>query len=124
MMSLSQSCINSIQKLNNIVVSHLTHAHPSVISNRWRHDTSHNWEYLAKNYKNLTMALIPDETLLRLDLHILSTGYLEDRATRFTKFTEYNNSSFDHKVVEDEDGKEDGEEVVTDSEEEVSKKRV
>ena len=119
----SQSRINSIRKLNNIVVSRLTHLCPSVISNRWRHNTSQDWEYLAKNYENFTTALIPDETLLRLGLHISSTGYLRDGALRFTKVTENKNTSFDRKVVEDEDGKEDGEEAVTDSEEEASKKR-
>ena len=118
-----QSRINSIQKLNNIVVSHLTHPRPSVIRNRWRHDTSQNWEYLAKNYENLITALIPDESLLRLGLHISSMGYLEDGAPRFTKVTEHDNTSFDREVVEDEDGEEACKEAVTDSEEEASKKR-
>ena len=118
----SQSCINSIRKLNNIIVSYLTHPRPSVISDKWKHDTSQDWEYLAKNYENLTTTLIPDETLLRLGLHISSTGYLEDGAPRFTEVIEHDNTGFDREVVEDEDGKEDGEEAVTDSEEEASKK--
>ena len=69
------------------------------------------------------MALILDEILLRLGLHISSTGYLEDGAPRFIEVTEYDNTGFDRKVVEDEDGEEDGEEVVTDSEKKASKKR-
>ena len=69
------------------------------------------------------MALIPDETLLRLGLHILSTGYLEDGARYFTKITEHNNTGFDRKVVKDEDGEEDSKEAVTNSEEEASKKK-
>ena len=118
----SQSRINSIRKLNNIVVSRLTHPRPSVISDKWRHDTSQDWEYLAKNYENLTTALISNETLLRLDLHISSTGYLEDRALCFTEVIEHNNTGFDREVVEDKDGEEDGKEAVTNSEKEASKK--
>ena len=116
MAPLFQSSINFIQKLNNIVISCLTHPRSSIISNRWRHDTSQDWEYLAKNYENLTTAPILDEILLRLGLHISSTGYLEDGAPRFTEVTEYNNTSFSRKVVEEEDGKEDGKEAVTDRE--------
>ena len=123
MAPLSQSHINSIQKLNNIVIFRLTHPCPSVISDRWRHDISQDWEYLAKNHKKLTTAVISDETLLRLDLHISSTRYLENRASHFTKVTEHDNTSFDRKVFDDENGKKDGEETVTNSEEEASKKR-
>ena len=50
-------------------------------------------------------------------------GYLEDGAPRFTEVTEHDNTGFNREVVEDEDGEEDGKEVVTDSEEEASKKR-
>ena len=69
------------------------------------------------------MALISNEILLRIGLHILSTGYPEDGALCFTKVTEHENTGFDCKVVADEDGKEDGEEAVTNSEEKTSKKR-
>ena len=50
-------------------------------------------------------------------------GYLEDAAFHFTKITEHDKTGFDRKVVEDEDSEEDGEEAITDSEEEASKKR-
>ena len=60
---------------------------------------------------------------MRLGLHISSTGYPEDRTFCFTKVTEHNNTSFNYKVVEDEDGKKDGKEAITDSKEETSKKR-
>lgn len=123
MAPLTQSHINSIQKLNNIVISRLSHPRPSVINNKWRHDTSQDWKYLAKNYNNLITALISDKTLLRLGLHILSTEYLEDGAPHFTKVTKHDNTGFDCKVVSDEDGEENGKETVTNSEEEVSKKR-
>ena len=49
--------------------------------------------------------------------------YLEDGAPYFIEVIEYNNISFDYKIVEDEDGKEDSKEAVTNSEEETSKKR-
>ena len=78
---------------------------------------------MAKNFKNLTTTLIPDETLLRPGLHILFTGYLEDGAPCFIKVTEYDNTGFDYEVVEDEDSEEDGKEAVTDLEEEASKKK-
>ena len=73
--------------------------------------------------KNLTTIFIPDETLLRLDVHILSIEYLENRAPYFIEVTRHNNIGLDHKVVENEDGKKDGEEAITNSEEEASKKK-
>ena len=60
---------------------------------------------------------------MRLGLHISSTEYLKNGAPYFTKIIELDNTGFDCKVVEDEDGKKDGKEAVTISEEEVSKKR-
>ena len=122
MVPLSQSRINSIRKLNDIVVSGLTHTRPSIISNRWRHYTSQDWKYLVKNYKILITTLISDESLLRLGLYILSTEYLEDGAPHFTEITQYDNTGFDRKVVKEENGKEDGKEAVTDSKEKASKK--
>lgn len=70
------------------------------------------------------MAFIPNEILLRLGVHILSTGYLKNGASCFTKVTKYDNIGFDHKVVENENGKKDGKKAVINSEEEASKKRV
>ena len=61
--------------------------------------------------------------LLRLAAHNLSIGYLENGAPCFIKAIEYDNISFDCKVVEDEDGEEDGKEIVTNSEEDASKKQ-
>lgn len=59
------------------------------------------------------MALILDKTLLRLSLHILSIEYLKDGTPRFTKVTKDDNTGVDRKVVENEVGKEDDKEVVT-----------
>lgn len=69
------------------------------------------------------MTLILNKTLLRLGVYILSIEYLEDRAFYFTKVTEYDNSNFDCKVIEDENSEEDGIEAVTNSKENVSKKK-
>ena len=73
---------------------------------------------MAKNYDHFTMELIPDKTLLRLGLHILSTKYLEDRAPCFTKITKHGNIGFYRKVVE-----KDGKKTVIDLEKEASKKK-
>lgn len=78
---------------------------------------------MAKNFDNLTMIFIFDKTLLRLDIYILSTRYLKNRAPCFFKVTEHNNICFDYKIIEDENGKEDGKEMVTNLEEEASKNR-
>ena len=69
------------------------------------------------------MTLILDKTLLRLGVHISSIRYLEDGTSHFTKVTKHNNINFDCKVFNNEDGKKDGKEAVTNSEEEASKKR-
>lgn len=119
---LFQSHENSIQKLNNIVIFYLIHLCPSVISNRWRYDTSQDLKYLAKNSNNLITALIPNKILLRLGLYILSIRYLEDGAFCFTKVIKHDNIGFDRKMVDNENGKEDGKEAVTNSEVEVRKK--
>lgn len=62
-------------------------------------------------------ALIPDKVLLRLSVHILSMGYLEDGVLFFTKVTGDNNLGlgFDRKVVEVKDGEEDGKKAVINS---------
>ena len=78
---------------------------------------------MAKNYDNLTTALILNETLLKLGVHILSTGYLENRAFYLTKVIKYDNFDFNHKMVKDKDGEEDGKKVITNLKEEASKTR-
>ena len=103
----------AIRKLNNIVYSRLSNPRSSVISDRWKHDTTQDWEYLAKNLDGVSAELIEDEALLRLDMHISATGYLEKGAPRFTEVTG------DEEMIED-----GGEaETVSDSEEENKKKR-
>ena len=102
----------AIRKLNNIIYSCLSNPRSSVISNRWKHDTIQDWEYLAKNLDGVSAELIEDEALLRLDMHISTTGYLEQGAPRFTEVTG------DEEMIEDSREAE----MVSDSEEENKKK--
>ena len=69
------------------------------------------------------MVLSLDETLLKLGLQISFMGYLKDGAPRSIEITEYNNTVFNCKVVENEFGQENYKEVVTNSEEKASKKK-
>ena len=108
----SQARAMAIRKLNNIVYSRLNNSRSSVISDRWKHDTTQDREYLAKNLDGFSAELIEDEALLRLDMHISATGYLEEGALCFTEVTG------DEKMIEN-----GGEaETISDSEEENPKK--
>lgn len=60
---------------------------------------------------------------MRLSIHILCIKYLEDRDFYFIKIFKYNNISFDCKIIEDEDSKEDDKKTVTDLEKKTSKKK-
>ena len=77
----------AIWKLNNIVDFRLSNLRSSLISNRWKYDTTQDWEYLTKNLNGVSAELMQDEALLRLDKHISATGYQEKIASRFTKVT-------------------------------------
>ena len=112
MVPTSQARAMAIRKLNNIVYSRLSNPRSSVISDRWKHDTTQDWEYLAKNLDGVSTELIEDEALLRLDMHISATRYLEEGAPRFTEITR------DKEMIED--GGE--EETVSDLEEKNKKK--
>ena len=103
----------AIQKLNNIVYSRLNNPWSSVISDQWKHDTTQDWEYLAKYLDGVSTKLIEDKALLRLNIYILATGYLEERAPHFTEVT-----------GNDEETNEDGGEVetVSNSEKKTKKK--
>ena len=48
------------------------------------HDTIQDWKYLAKNFNSVNAKVIPNKALLRLGIHILATGYFEERAPHFT----------------------------------------
>lgn len=76
---------NAIRRLNNIIVARLTNQRPSIISNKWRHDTSLSWQVLAEDFDKHKTEPIPDNVLVNLEMHISSLGYLEDGAPRFTE---------------------------------------
>ena len=103
-----------IQKLNNIIYSRLNQPHLNIVTDKYRHNSSYNWEYLAKNFNIISDNPIAKNNLLKLNLHISALGYLEDGTSRFTK------------VIEDEDKdkkKQDDEPEVSNSKEEKRKKK-
>ncbi len=85
-----------------------------MISNKWKFDSTQDWEFLAKNFDQVSNELITEADLLRLDVHISAPGYLEERRLRFTEVPEQ---------YKEESNKDDVEKEPTDSEEEVIKKK-
>lgn len=75
------------------------------------HDTTPNWEYLAKNLNDINVEVIADKTLLRLGIHILAIVYLEEKVLYFTKVIG-NNKGTNQEVK-----------IVSDSEEEIKIKK-
>ncbi len=63
-----QGRARAIRKLNQCIYSRLINLRPTVVADRWRHDTSQDWELLAKSYNDISDALIADADLLRLNL--------------------------------------------------------
>lgn len=68
---------------------------------------------MAKNFNGVSTELIDNKTLLRLNIYILATKYLEKKASYFTKATKDNKKA-------NEDSKE--VEMVSNSEKEIKKK--
>ncbi len=88
-----------------------------MISDKWKFDTTQNWEFLAKNFHQISNKLIAKEDLLRLDVYISAPGYIEKGRPYFTKVTkEYKEESNINDVK--------NEHMVFDSEEEAIKKRI
>lgn len=76
-----------------------------------------------KNFHNFTIVFILNKALLRLNVHILSKRYLEDRTLCFTKITEHDNVDFNFQMIEDDNNKKNGKKAVTDLEKKGSKKK-
>lgn len=55
----------------------------NVVTDKYRHDFSYNWEYLAKNFDTISDVLIIENDLLKLNLPIWVLGYLKDRPSCF-----------------------------------------
>lgn len=51
---------------------------------------------MAKNFNGVSTELNEDKALLRLNMHILITRYLEKRAFRFIKFIEDNEETIEN----------------------------
>ena len=51
------------------------------------YNTIYNWEYLAKNFNGVSIELIDNKALLKLNKHILVIRYLEKGAFCFTQVT-------------------------------------
>lgn len=88
----------------------------SVLPDKWRFDSSQDWETLALDFESFNTADLADETLRALGFHISVTGYLEKRSPRFTDVTDLEMTA--KLAVVNKPGQ-----VVTDSEEEVVKKK-
>lgn len=73
-----------------------------------------NWEFLAKNFDNVSNKLIADRDLSRLHIYILVVSYLEEKKPRFIKVMEDDNKKSDQDVKE--------EPIVADLKKEVIKK--
>lgn len=76
-----------------------------------------------KNFNNFTIVFILDKALLRLNVHILSKKYLEDRIFCFIKITEHDNINFNYQIIEDDNNKKNGKKAITDLEKKRSKKK-
>ena len=87
-----------IQKLNNITINRLQSPRHSVLPDKWRFNTSQDWEVLGDNFNSVSLDIIPDNTLQALDFHLSPLDYLEKRVSRFVDVT--NNSNLTIKPVD------------------------
>ena len=110
------SRIIAIKKLNNIMINCLQNPRASVLPDKWRFDSSQDWETLALDFGGCSTDDIADETFRALGFQISATGYLEEGFPRFTDVTDLELSA--ELAMVDNPGQ-----VVTDSEEEVVKKK-
>lgn len=100
MASTLQSYAQAIKKLNNLIYSCLISSHPTIVSEKWRHDTSQNWHVLAKTYNDISNEQINEAKLSRLNFYISTLGYLEEIASRFKELAIENKDNGEN---EDED---------------------
>ena len=108
--------IIAIKKLNNIMINRLQNLRASVLPDKWRFDSSQDWETLTLDFRGCSTDDIADETLQALGFHISATGYFEEGSPRFTDVTDLELTA--EPAVMNNPGQ-----VVTDSEEKVVKKK-
>ena len=56
----------AIWKLNNIMINWLTNSQPSIFPDKWRFDTSQDWDVLGDDFDSVSLETIPDATLQTL----------------------------------------------------------
>ena len=108
--------IITIKKLNNIMINHLQNPPASVFPDKWRFDSSQDWEIFALDFGGCSTDDIVDKTLRALGFHISATRYFEEGSPRFINVIDLELTT--KPAVVDNPGQ-----VVTDSEEEVVKKK-
>lgn len=54
-----------------------------MLTDKWRFDTSQDWEVLGDDYDSVSSDTILDGTLQALGFHLSLLGYLEERVPRF-----------------------------------------
>lgn len=65
----------------------------NIVINKYKYNSTYNWEYLSKNFDTINDDFIAENNLLKLNLHILVLGYLEDRLSCFIKIIEDENEN-------------------------------
>ena len=59
-----------------------------MVPEKWRFNTSQNWEVLGDNFDSVSLDTIPDNTLQALNFHLSLLSYLEERASWFVDVTD------------------------------------
>lgn len=108
--------IIAIKNLNNIMFNCFQNPHLIVLSDKWHFDYSQDQKTLVLDFDSFNIYDIADESFRALDFHISVTGYLEKTFPHFTDITDLKLNV--EPTMVDNFGQ-----VVTDSKEEVVKKK-
>ena len=104
-----------IQKLNNIIINWLTNPKRSVLSDKWRFNTSQDWKVLRDDFDSVSSETIPNATLKALGFYHSPLVYLEERTPQFVNVTDKPKLAIEP---------EDNGHPITDSEDEKMRKRL
>lgn len=105
----------AIWKLNNIMINWLANPRLSMLLDKWRFDTSLDWEVLENEFNSVSSKTMPYATLQALGFHYSLLDYLEKRAVWFINITDKPKLAIKP---------EDNNQPITDSEDEKVKKRL
>lgn len=86
-----------------------------MLPNKWRYDTSHDWEIIRGEFDSFSSDTIPDNILQALRFHLSFLGYLEKEAPLFVDVTEEPELTIEPEPMADD-------QPITDSEDEKVKK--